>query len=174
MVRTRCSANGPSLAQDYGRLFDHTNAAGGGWSLSAFWLLARCLGRLKGIILRVRLPSQSARPRSPPVAASKGGVRRNFTETATRLAISHSRWGPSWSAWQRYNSFRLRWLLFKKGPLPSAALDRLTRAASAGLLSLAWRVASKNVSLESLRGFPKGVPRCVTSAFTTSNHGLRK
>jgi hypothetical protein len=49
----------------------------------------------------------------------------SLAEAATRFAISHSAVGPSWSAWPP-QQFEDALAAVQKGPLPSAALERLS------------------------------------------------
>jgi aryl-alcohol dehydrogenase-like predicted oxidoreductase len=110
-------------AQDYGRLFDHTTA--GGVGVVGIRVLAG--GALSGSTERHPIASPPPEPISSAMSYDadvaraqrllplvKEGFAASLTEAATRFAISHSAVGPSWSAWRRRTSSRMRSLLFKR------------------------------------------------------------
>ena len=111
-------------AQDYGRLFDHTKAAGVG--VVGIRVLAG--GALSGSAARHPI----AGPAPEPIGSAMGydadidrarrlmplveeGFAASLTEAATRFALSSPRrWARSWSGWPRRNSSKTRWPQFKK------------------------------------------------------------
>jgi aryl-alcohol dehydrogenase-like predicted oxidoreductase len=130
---TSLPANYP--AQDYARLFDHTQAAGVG--VVGIRVLAG--GALSGF--RERHPIASPPPAPIGSAASydadleharrlepllKEGFAESLTEAATRFAISHRAMGTILVGMATPQQFEQALAAVQKGPLPQAALDRLT------------------------------------------------
>jgi aryl-alcohol dehydrogenase-like predicted oxidoreductase len=130
-------------AQDYGRLFDHTRAAGVG--VVGIRVLAG--GALSGS--RERHPIASPPPEPIGTAISydadvvrarhlmplvKEGFAASLTEAATRFALSHPAMGTILVGMATPQQFEDALAAVEKGPLPPAALDRLTalRQAFAG------------------------------------------
>jgi aryl-alcohol dehydrogenase-like predicted oxidoreductase len=130
-------------AQDYGRLFDHTSAAGVG--VIGIRVLAG--GALSGSAERHPIAS----PPPAPIGSSlsydadvtracrlmplvKEGFAASLTEAATRFAISHPAIGSILVGMATPQQFEDALAAVQKGPLPPAALDRLTalRAGFAG------------------------------------------
>ena len=116
-------------AQDYGRLFDHTRAAGVG--VVGIRVLAG--GALSGSTERHPIASPPPEPigrrcraRLPPLAAGQGGVARSLTEAATRFAISHPAMGTILVGMATPQQFEDALAAVKKGRLPPAALGRLS------------------------------------------------
>ena len=122
-------------AQDYARLFDHTQAAGVG--VVGIRVLAG--GALSGS--RERHPIASPPPEPIGSAASygadleharrlepllQGGFAQSLTEAATRFAISHPAMGTILVGMATPQQFEQALTAVQKGPLPRAALDRLT------------------------------------------------
>jgi aryl-alcohol dehydrogenase-like predicted oxidoreductase len=121
-------------AQDYGRLFDHTTAAGVG--VVGIRVLAG--GALSGSTERHPIaspppePIGSAMSYDADVARAqrllplvKEGFAASLTEAATRFAISHSAMGTILVGMATPQQFEDALAAVQKGPLPSAALDRL-------------------------------------------------
>src|SRR3984893_14725136 len=121
-------------AQDYGRLFDHTQAAGVG--VVGIRVLAG--GALSGSAERHPI----ARPPPVPIGAAasydvdlerarrlqplvKEGFAESLTEAATRFAISHPAMGTILVGMAALRQFEQALAAVQKGPLPQAALDRL-------------------------------------------------
>jgi len=121
-------------AQDYGRLFDHAKAAGVG--VVGIRVLAG--GALSGSSERHPIAS----PPPEPIGSAmnyKGDVLRarrllplveegfaaSLTEAATRFAISHPAMGTILVGIATPQQFEEALASVQKGPLPSAALDRL-------------------------------------------------
>jgi aryl-alcohol dehydrogenase-like predicted oxidoreductase len=120
-------------AQDYGRLFDHTTAAGVG----VVGILAG--GALSGSTERHPIASPPPEPIGSAMtyeadvlraqrllALVKEGFAASLTEAATRFAISHSAVGTILVGMATPHQFEDALAAIQKGPLPSAALDRLS------------------------------------------------
>jgi aryl-alcohol dehydrogenase-like predicted oxidoreductase len=122
-------------AQDYGRLFDHTKAAGVG--VIAIRVLAG--GALSGSAERHPIAS----PPPEPIGSSMSygadvarasrlmplvqeGFAASLTEAAARFAISHPAIGTILVGLATPQQFQDALAAVQKGPLPAAALDRLT------------------------------------------------
>jgi aryl-alcohol dehydrogenase-like predicted oxidoreductase len=121
-------------AQDYGRLFDHTTA--GGVGVIGIRVLAG--GALSGSAERHPIaspppePIGSAMSYDADVARArrlmplvKGGFAASLTEAATRVAMSHPAMGTILVGMATLQQFEDALGAVQKGPLPSAALDRL-------------------------------------------------
>ncbi len=121
-------------AQDYGRLFDHTTAAGVG--VVGIRVLAG--GALSGSTERHPIaspppePIGSAMSYGADVARTrrllplvKEGFAASLTEAATRFAISHPAMGTILVGMATPQQFEDALAAVQKGPLPSAALERL-------------------------------------------------
>jgi aryl-alcohol dehydrogenase-like predicted oxidoreductase len=130
-------------AQDYGRLFDHTTAAGVG--VVGIRVLAG--GALSGSAERHPIaspppePIGSARSYDADVVRArrlmslvKEGFAASLTEAATRFALSHPAMGTILVGMATPQQFEDALAAVQQGPLPPAALDRLTalRQAFAG------------------------------------------
>jgi aryl-alcohol dehydrogenase-like predicted oxidoreductase len=122
-------------AQDYGCLFDHTKAAGVG--VVGIRVLAG--GALSGSTERhpiaspPPLPIGSALSYDADVARARRllplvqeGFAQSLTEAATRFAISHPAMGTILVGMATPEQFEQALAAVLKGPLPPAALDRLT------------------------------------------------
>ena len=122
-------------AQDYARLFDRTQAAGTG--VIAIRVLAG--GALSGSAERHPIaspppePIGSAMSFDADVARARRltplideGFAKNLTEAATRFAISHPAVGTILVGMATPQQFEDALAAVEKGPLPPAALDRLT------------------------------------------------
>ena len=122
-------------AQDYGRLFDHTKAAGVG--VIAIRVLAG--GALSGSAERHAIASPPPEPigsamtyegdierasRLLPLVAE--GFAASLTEAATRFAIAQPAVGTILVGMATPQQFEEAFAAVTKGPLPAAALDRLT------------------------------------------------
>jgi len=122
-------------AQDYGRLFDHTRAAGVG--VIAIRVLAG--GALSGSA--ERHPVASPPPAPIGSAASydadlararrlmplvEAGFAASLTEAATRFALSHPAVGTILVGMATPQQFAEALAAVAKGPLPTAALERLS------------------------------------------------
>ena len=121
-------------AQDYGRLFDHTQAAGVG--VIGIRVLAG--GALSGVAerhpvaspppdpigsaLRYDADMERARRLMPLVSE---GFASSLAEAAIRFAISHKAMGTILVGMATPEQFELSLAAVLKGPLPRAALDRL-------------------------------------------------
>jgi aryl-alcohol dehydrogenase-like predicted oxidoreductase len=122
-------------AQDYGRLFDHTRAAGVG--VVGIRVLAG--GALSGSAERHPI----AGPAPEPIGSAmnydadvdrarrllplvKDGFAASLTEAATRFAISHPAMGTILVGMATPAQFEDALAAVEKGPLPQAALDRLS------------------------------------------------
>ena len=122
-------------AQDYGRLFDHTKAAGVG--VVGIRVLAG--GALSGSAERHPI----ARPAPEPIGSAmsydadidrarrlmplvKEGFAGSLTEAATRFALSHPAMGTILVGMATPQQFEDALAAVEKGPLPQAALDRLS------------------------------------------------
>ena len=121
-------------AQDYGRLFDHTKAAGVG--VVGIRVLAG--GALSGSSARHPIaspppePIGSAMTYDADVARArrllllvKEGFAESLAEAATRFAISHPAMGTILVGMATPEQFEEALAAVQKGPLPPAALDRL-------------------------------------------------
>ena len=121
-------------AQDYGRLFDHTEAAGAG--VIAIRVLAG--GALSGSAERHPIASPPPEPigsainydadlararRLMPLVTE--GFAASFTEAATRFAISQPAIGTILVGMATPQQFEDAFAAVQKGPLPPAALERL-------------------------------------------------
>jgi L-galactose dehydrogenase/L-glyceraldehyde 3-phosphate reductase len=130
-------------AQDYGRVFDRTTAAGTG--VIAIRVLAG--GALSGSAERHPVaspppePIGSAMSFDADVARARRlmplveeGFAKNLTEAATRFAISHPAAGTILVGMATPQQFEDSLAAVEQGPLPAAALDRLAalRQAFAG------------------------------------------
>lgn len=130
-------------AQDYGRLFDRTKAAGVG--VVGIRVLAG--GALSGTAERHPIASPAPEPigsamnydsdidrarRLSPLVQE--GFATSLTEAATRFAISHPAMGTILVGMATPQQFEDALAAVEKGPLPQAALDRLSalRRAFAG------------------------------------------
>src|SRR6516164_74789 len=122
-------------AQDYGRLFDHTKAAGVG--VVGIRVLAG--GALSGSAARHPIASPPPEPigsgmsydadvararRLMPLVEE--GFAASLTEAATRFALSHTAMGTILVGMATPQQFEDALTAVQKGPLPSAALDRLS------------------------------------------------
>jgi aryl-alcohol dehydrogenase-like predicted oxidoreductase len=122
-------------AQDYGRLFDHTKAAGVG--VVGIRVLAG--GALSGSAERHPI----AGPAPEPIGSAmnydadvdrarrllplvKEGFAATLTEAATRFAISHPAMGTILIGMATPQQFEGALAAVQRGPLPRAALDRLS------------------------------------------------
>jgi len=122
-------------AQDYGRLFDHTKAAGVG--VVGIRVLAG--GALSGSAERHPI----AGPAPEPIGSAMGydadidrarrlmplveqGYAASLTEAATRFALSHPSMGTILVGMATPQQFDDALAAVQKGPLPQAALDRLS------------------------------------------------
>jgi L-galactose dehydrogenase/L-glyceraldehyde 3-phosphate reductase len=121
-------------AQDYGRLFDRTQAAGVG--VVGIRVLAG--GALSGSAERHPIASPAPEPigsamrydadiararRLEPLVT--GGYAASLTEAATRFAISHPAMGTILVGTATPQQFEDSLAAVRKGPLPREALDRL-------------------------------------------------
>jgi aryl-alcohol dehydrogenase-like predicted oxidoreductase len=121
-------------AQDYGRLFDRTKAAGVG--VVGIRVLAG--GALSGSAERHPIASPAPEPigsamsydadldrarRLMPLVAE--GLASSLTEAATRFALSHPAMGTILVGMATPQQFEDALAAVEKGPLPQAALDRL-------------------------------------------------
>ena len=121
-------------AQDYGRLFDHTKAAGVG--VIAIRVLAG--GALSGSAERHPIASPPPEPigsattyegdiararRLTPLVAD--GFAANLTEAATRFAIANPAVGTILVGMATPQQFEDAFAAVEKGPLPAAAIERL-------------------------------------------------
>ena len=122
-------------AQDYGRMFDHTQAAGVG--VVGIRVLAG--GALSGSAERHPIagpapePIGSAMSYDADVARArrlmplvKEGFAASLTEAATRFALSHPAMGTILVGMATPQQFDDSLAAVQKGPLPQAALDRLS------------------------------------------------
>jgi aryl-alcohol dehydrogenase-like predicted oxidoreductase len=130
-------------AQDYGRLFDHTRAAGVG--VVGIRVLAG--GALSGSTERHPIAGPPPEPIGSAMSYAADVVRArrllplieegfaaSLTEAATRFALSHPAMGTILVGMATPQQFEDALAAVQKGPLPPAALDRLTalRQAFAG------------------------------------------
>ncbi len=122
-------------AQDYGRLFDHTTAAGVG--VVGIRVLAG--GALSGSAERHPIASPAPEPIGSAMSYDadldrarrlaqlvKDGFAASLTEAATRFALSHPAMGTLLVGIATSQQFEDALAAVQKGPLPKAALDRLT------------------------------------------------
>ncbi len=122
-------------AQDYGRLFDHTKAAGVG--VVGIRVLAG--GALSGSSERHPIASPPPEPIGSAmnydgdvvrarrlIPLVKEGFAASLTEAATRFAISHPAMGTILVGIATPQQFEEALAAVQKGPLPPAALDRLS------------------------------------------------
>ncbi|MGH6684265.1 MAG: aldo/keto reductase, partial [Pseudolabrys sp.] len=121
-------------AQDYGRLFDHTQAAG----IGVVGIRVLSGGALSGSTERHPIAS----PAPAPIGSAMGydadvararrlmplveeGFAECMTEAGTRFAISHPAMGTILVGMATPQQFEDALAAVQKGPLPAAALDRL-------------------------------------------------
>src|SRR4051794_23066475 len=122
-------------AQDYGRLFDHTRAAGVG--VVGIRVLAG--GALSGSAERHPIAGPAPEPIGSAMSYDadidrakrlmplvKEGFATSLTEAATRFALSHPAMGTILVGMATPQQFEDALAAAKKGPLPQAALDRLS------------------------------------------------
>lgn len=122
-------------AQDYGRLFDHTTAAGVG--VVGIRVLAG--GALSGSAERHPIASPAPEPIGSAMsydadldrarrllALVKDGFAASLSEAATRFALSHPAMGTLLVGIATPQQFEDALAAVEKGPLPKAALDRLS------------------------------------------------
>jgi L-galactose dehydrogenase/L-glyceraldehyde 3-phosphate reductase len=122
-------------AQDYKRLFDHTKAAGVG--VVGIRVLAG--GALSGSAERHPIASPAPEPLGSAmsydadvsrarrlVALVEEGFAASLTEAATRFALSHPAMGTILVGIATPQQFEDALAAVQKGPLPKAALDRLS------------------------------------------------
>jgi aryl-alcohol dehydrogenase-like predicted oxidoreductase len=130
-------------AQDYARMFDHTRAAGTG--VVGIRVLAG--GALSGSAERHPIASPAPEPIGSAMSYDadidrarrlmplvKEGFAGSLTEAATRFALSHPAMGTILVGMATAQEFEAALAAVLKGPLPHAALDRLSalRQAFAG------------------------------------------
>jgi aryl-alcohol dehydrogenase-like predicted oxidoreductase len=121
-------------AQDYGRLFDHTKAAGVG--VVGIRVLAG--GGLSGSADRHPIASPTPEPIGSAMSYDadidrarrllplvREGFATSLTEAATRFALSHPAMGTILVGMATPQQFEDALVAVQKGPLPQAALDRL-------------------------------------------------
>ena len=124
-------------AQDYGRLLDHTRKAGVG--VIGIRVLAG--GALHGSTERHPIASPPPEPIGPAMsreaditrarrlmAIVQEGYAASLTEAATRFAISHKAINTILVGIAAQHQFENAIAAVEKGPLPPAALDRLSTA----------------------------------------------
>jgi aryl-alcohol dehydrogenase-like predicted oxidoreductase len=122
-------------AQDYGRMFDHTKAAGVG--VVGIRVLAG--GALSGSAERHPIASPPPEPIGSAMSYEadvdrarrlkslvEEGFAASLTEAATRFALSHPAMGTILVGIATPEQFEDALAAVQKGPLPSAALDRLS------------------------------------------------
>ena len=122
-------------AQDYGRLFDHTRAAGVG--VVGIRVLAG--GALSGSAERHPIAGPAPEPIGSAMSYDadidrarrllplvKDGFAATLTEAATRFALSHPAMGTILVGMATPQQFEDALAAAEKGPLPQAALDRLS------------------------------------------------
>jgi aryl-alcohol dehydrogenase-like predicted oxidoreductase len=127
-------------AQNYGRLFDHTMAAGVG--VIEIRVLAG--GALSGLTDRHPIASPPPEPIGSAMSYGadvlrarrllpliKDGFATSLTEAATRFAISHPAMGTILVGIATPQQFVDALAAVQKGPLPAAALDRLSELLAA-------------------------------------------
>jgi aryl-alcohol dehydrogenase-like predicted oxidoreductase len=121
-------------AQDYGRLFDHTGAAGVG----AVGIRVLAGGALSGSAERHPIAGPAPEPIGSAMSYEadidrarrlmplvEEGFASSLTEAATRFALSHPAMGTILVGMATPQQFDDALAAVKKGPLPQAALDRL-------------------------------------------------
>jgi len=122
-------------AQDYGRIFDHTQAAGVG--VVGIRVLAG--GALSGSAERHPIAGPAPEPIGSAMSYDadverarrlmplvKEGFAESLTEAATRFALSHPAMGTILVGMATPQQFDDSLAAVQKGPLPQAALDRLS------------------------------------------------
>jgi L-galactose dehydrogenase/L-glyceraldehyde 3-phosphate reductase len=122
-------------AQDYGRLFDHTEAAGVG--VVGIRVLAG--GALSGSAARHPIAGPAPEPIGSAMSYNadvdrarrlmplvEEGFAASLTEVATRFALSHPAMGTILVGMATPQQFEDALAAAEKGPLPQAALDRLS------------------------------------------------
>jgi len=122
-------------AQDYGRLFDRTRAAGVG--VVGIRVLAG--GALSGLAERHPIAGPAPEPIGSAMSYEadldrarrlmplvKEGFAASLTEAATRFALSHPAMGTILVGMATPQQFEDALAAVQKGPLPQAALDRLS------------------------------------------------
>ena len=122
-------------AQDYGRLFDHTKAAGVG--VVGIRVLAG--GALSGSAERHPIAGPAPEPIGSAMSYDadidrarrlmplvEEGFAASLTEAATRFALSHPAMGTILVGMATPQQFEDALAAVEKGPLPQAALDRLS------------------------------------------------
>jgi aryl-alcohol dehydrogenase-like predicted oxidoreductase len=122
-------------AQDYGRMFDHTKAAGVG--VVGIRVLAG--GALSGSVERHPIAGPAPEPIGSAMSYDadvdrarrlmplvKEGFAASLTEAATRFALSHPAMGTILVGLATPQQFDDALAAVQKGPLPQAALDRLS------------------------------------------------
>ena len=122
-------------AQDYGRLFDHTEAAGVG--VVGIRVLAG--GALSGSAERHPIAGSAPEPIGSAMSYDadidrarrlmpliEEGFATSLTEAATRFALSHPAMGTILVGMATPQQFEDALTAAEKGPLPQAALDRLS------------------------------------------------
>lgn len=122
-------------AQDYRRLFDHTKAAGVG--VVGIRVLAG--GALSGSAARHPIASPAPEPIGSAISYDadidrarrlmplvEDGFAASLTEAATRFALSHPAMGTILVGMATPQEFEGAFAAVQKGPLPQAALDRLS------------------------------------------------
>ena len=122
-------------AQDYGRMFDHTQAAGVG--VVGIRVLAG--GALSGSAERHPIAGPAPEPIGSAMSYDadvdrarrlmplvKEGFAASLTEAATRFALSHPAMGTILVGMATPQQFEDALAAVQKGPLPQAALDRLS------------------------------------------------
>src|SRR5947207_9796424 len=122
-------------AQDYGRLFDHTQAAGVG--VVGIRVLAG--GALSGSAERHPIAGPAPEPIGSAMSYDadidrarrlnplvEEGFATGLTEAATRFALSHPAMGTILAGMATPQQFEDALAAVQKGPLPRAALDRLS------------------------------------------------
>ena len=127
-------------AQDYGRLFDHNRAAGVG--VVGIRVLAG--GALSGSAERHPIASPAPEPIGSAMSYDadvdrarrliplvKEGFAASLTEAATRFALSHPAMGTLLVGMATPQQFDDALAAVQKGPLPKAALDRLSELRNA-------------------------------------------
>jgi aryl-alcohol dehydrogenase-like predicted oxidoreductase len=123
-------------AHDYGKLLDHTQAAGVG--VIGIRVLAG--GALSGSAERHPIAGAAPEPIGSSLAYDadverarrliplvREGFAESLTEAATRFAISHPAMGTILVGMATPQQFELAFAAVQKGPLPPAALARLTQ-----------------------------------------------
>jgi aryl-alcohol dehydrogenase-like predicted oxidoreductase len=122
-------------AQDYGRLFDHTQKAGVG----VVGIRVLAAGALSGVAER----HPTASPPPDPIGSAHSyemdlerarrlmplvneGFASSLAEAATRFAITHQAMGTILVGMATVEEFEASLAAVLKGPLPQAALDRLS------------------------------------------------